>query len=103
MDPASPYSYENRGNRWITQTEVGVEVAGQNDLDLYVVRKLVTATSVTSAMKVSHIFLPDLLVNSVVRFTNPDAGLDTTASVLNTTIPFDPIALCTTTLREVAL
>lgn len=100
-DPNSPYSFASRG-RWITQVEVGVEAATQSTLDSIARARLSDATSVTNQITLDHVFLPDLHVNSVVHFVNPDSGLDIFCYVVNTTIPLDPTKLCTTTMRVVA-
>lgn len=102
-NPASPYSYANRGERWITRSETGVEAISQEVLDVMAARRLADAQSVTQTMEVQHAFLPDLGINKVIRFTNPDAGLDAArATVTNLEIPFDTTALCKSTIRVVA-
>lgn len=101
VDPNSPFSYPSRGNRWITSTEVGVEAVDQEALDLIAYRRLLAADSVSTSISVKHAFLPELLVNSTVMFTNPDAELSIVCSVLKTEIPFDPTGLCTSQLQEV--
>jgi hypothetical protein len=100
VDPDSPYSQPNRG-RWITAVEVGIEAVDQASLDLQAQSRLSRATSVTNQLALKHAFLPDLHVNNVVKFVNPEAGLDTYCYVVTTTIPFDPTALCSTTMRLV--
>lgn len=100
VDPDSPYSFPSRG-RWITLVEIGVEAASQTELDTLARARLSRATSITNQLTVRHAYLPDLLVNSVVKFVNPDSGLDTYCYVVNTTIPFDPTGLCQTVMRLV--
>jgi len=100
-DPGSPYSYSSRG-RWITQVEEGVEAADQATLDTIARARLSRATSVTNQLTVKHAFLPDLKINSVIRFVNPDSGLDIYCYVVNTSIEYDPTALCTTVMRLVS-
>jgi hypothetical protein len=99
MDLNSPFSYPNRG-RWITHVTSGVEASTQGDLDLIARRGLTALTNVNTAIKVDHLYLPDLLVNRTVKFRNPDADLDMLCIVAGTNLPFDPTALCTTNLRE---
>jgi hypothetical protein len=99
-DPASVYSFPSRG-RWVTEVEIGVEAINQAALDLIARARLSAAMSVTNQLSTRHVFLPDLKVNSVVHFVNPDAGLDIDCYVVTTTIPFDPTALCSTTMRLV--
>lgn len=101
-DPNSPFSYQSRG-RWITQVETGVEAVDEGSLQAHADRALGTATSTTVGIVAEHLFLPDLTINSVVHFLNEKADdLDMRASVLNTTVPFDPLALCKTEFREFA-
>lgn len=101
VDPTSPFSYPSRG-RWITTVETGVEAVSLEDLDAIAKRRLDAATAVTSTISAEHVFLPDLRINSIIRFTNEEAGLDMRCSVVKTEVPFDPDSLCKTELREVA-
>lgn len=100
-DPNSPYSYPSRG-RWITEVAIGVEAVDQSALDTIARARLSSATSITNQITLQHIFLPDLHVNSVVHFVNPGSGLDLYCYVVHTTIPMDPLKLCTTVMRVVA-
>lgn len=101
-DPASPYSYANRGNRWITTVDSGVEAVDQAAIDAIASRRLAVATSVTQTLQVAHPLLPDLTINDIVVFTNPNAKLDRVRTVVtSTTVPFDELALCKSTLRVV--
>lgn len=99
LDPASPFSFESRG-RWITVVETGVEAADALALHSYAVRQLAALTSVTSAITLQHAFLPDLLLNTTVRFTNAAAGIDTIYVVTKTSVPFDPVTLCQSQIEE---
>jgi hypothetical protein len=99
-DPKSPYSFPNR-KRWITEFRSGVEATSQTDLNAHASRLLTSLTSVAGTFEVKHLFIPDLTINSVVQFSDPDAGIDTLATVVKTTIPIDPLDICTTTLQEV--
>jgi hypothetical protein len=100
-DPLSPYSYANRGNRWITTVLTGAQATTQADLDAIARRGLTDLTAVANMIKVDHLYLPDVQVNAVVNFVNPDAGLNILTYVTTTTVPFDPVALCSTELRQV--
>lgn len=100
VDPESPYSYAARG-RWITQTQVGVDAADQAGLDAYARRQLSAATSVSSGINVSALYLPDVLINTVIRFLNPDAKLDQMCAVIGLDVPLDPVGLCSLTLLDV--
>jgi hypothetical protein len=93
------FSFEARG-RWITKTETGVEATSQASLDAQAQQKLDVAQSVTSKMNVEHVYLPGLLVNSVVNFSAGKLGY-ILATVSKTEIPLDPLKLVKTTLRKV--
>lgn len=104
-DPESPFSSVSRGTpgnpRWVTQVETGVEAVDEDSLLARAEQALADATSTTVGIEVDHMFLPEVKINSVVHFVNEAAdGLDMLASVLNTTVPFDPVALCKTEFRE---
>jgi hypothetical protein len=99
-DPLSPFSVTSRG-RAITVVETGVEAVDQAALDAIAARRLSAATSRTTSITVKHAFLPDLTINAVVRFVNPDAGLDIRCTVLHTKIPFHPTTLCESLMNVV--
>ena len=101
-DPNSPYSYPSRG-RWITQIESDVDAVSQSALDLITRRKLADATAVTSKLELTHLFLPDLLINTTIRARNDRAGIDQLCTVTNTSVSFDPLGTCSTKLQEVPL
>ena len=101
-DPDSPFSFQSRG-RWVTQIEEGVEATSLAALQGYADRKL-AAAGASSKIDVHHAYLPDLLINSTVRFRydHPGQGaLDMLCTVSNTEVALDPVALCRSTLREV--
>lgn len=99
-DPTSPFSYQSRG-RWITQVETGVDATDEDVLQSRAERSLTAATNTTVGIKADHLFLPGVQMHSVVHFVNEVAdNLDMLASVLNTTVSFDPLALCKTEFRE---
>ena len=69
----------------------------------YADRKL-AAAGASSKIDVHHAYLPDLLINSTVRFRydHPGQGaLDMLCTVSNTEVALDPVALCRSMLREV--
>lgn len=101
-DPTSPYSFPSRG-RWITRVESDVDAVNQSAMNLIARRKLADATAVASKLEVDHLFLPDLVINTTVRARNPRAGIDQLFAVTNTSVPFDPLGLCSTKLQEVPL
>lgn len=98
-DASSPFSVQARG-RWVTRVETGIEATSQADLLSRAKMGLAQASSVTSGISLEHMFLPDLVINSVIRFTNPDAGLDLLCYVTKTSVEFDPTALCKSEIRE---
>jgi hypothetical protein len=77
-----------------------VEATDQGALEVIANRGLTATTSVTTRITAKHAFLPALLVNSTVRFTNSDADLDLVMVVGKTTMPFDPVGLCSSDLWE---
>lgn len=95
---SSPFSYYSRG-RWITEVEEGVEAVDQAALNAYAQRKLDERQNVSEKVEISHVFLPDVLVNAVVKFKAGDVNMR--ASVQNTEIPLDPLELCKSTLKGV--
>lgn len=99
-DPNSPFSYYARG-RWITHVKEGVEASTQADLDALARQGLSALTSVTTTLTVNHLYLPDLRIDDVVRFTNTPSGLDVLALVSETSIPLDPTALSQSEFREI--
>jgi hypothetical protein len=97
-DPASPFSYQNRG-RWITVVDTGVAAVDETALLGYAKRRMTNLTLVSSDVKIRHLYLPSLLVDNVVRFTAGD--VDRLCVVRKTEIVFNATALCATELREV--
>lgn len=101
-DPLSPFSFTARG-RWVTRVVTGVEATSQADLQARAKMGLAQASSVTSGLTINHVYLPALTLNAAIRFVNPDAGLDMLCYVTQTTIQFDPTALCKSEIREAVL
>lgn len=100
LDPASPYSYANRG-RWVTAVATGVEVTDQEALDKYAAWRLAIAVSVSQRIEVKHPILPNLRVNENIHFQAGD-GPRLLCSIYKTSVVFDPLALCITELSEAA-
>jgi hypothetical protein len=98
-DVSSPYSFQSRG-RWITRVVTGVEASSQVELETRALMGLAQSASVTSGLYVTHRFLPDLTVNSTIRFTHPDAELDLLTYVTKTSLSFDSVGLCKSEIRE---
>lgn len=104
-DDNSPFSYQNRGKpgqegQWYPYTMDNVEASSQAALQAQADMKLANLTGVVSSLSIKHLWLPDLTINSAVQFTNSKLGLDYLCYVVNTTIPFDPTALCESTIKE---
>jgi hypothetical protein len=96
----SPYSYQNRG-RWITDIQTGVEATSEANLQDKASRRLHDLTSVQSTIEIQHAPVPGLKPNNVVQFRRKPAGVNTQFVVSKTSIDFDPLGLCQTTLTEV--
>lgn len=96
-DPDDPLGFVQRG-RWVTVTETEVEAS---DLNLYAQMQLDRLRSVGAVYSITHAFLPDLRVNSVVRYVHAEADVSTLCLVLTTDVPLDPLGLCQTTMLEI--
>lgn len=96
VDPASPYSYQNRGKngqgRWITDTETGIEAESQSVIDQIANRRLADRMSPVSKFRVRHAMLP-LNRNDLVSFTPADGArrLATVQSMQGTFDPFTDV------------
>jgi hypothetical protein len=85
-DPESPYSFQARGDRWISATEEGVEAATQAIIDALAAKKLRDAMTPVSRLEVTHAML-NLNPNDLVAFT-PEDGVRRLATVQNMRINF---------------
>lgn len=97
-NPDSPFSYANRGNRWIVHTEEGVEAADQATINAIAQRLLVANSSPASALNVEHAFVP-LDLHDRVAFI--DSGTETTATVRTQSIRLGAADLVQAEWREV--
>lgn len=70
-EPDSPYSYENRGNRWVTKTYEGVEAVDQESLDSRASQYLWNSSTPPAYYSVSHAVVP-LDPDDVVRLVHQD-------------------------------
>lgn len=77
-DPASPYSFAARGNRWVTRTYEGVDAADQATLDALAVRYLWDNSTPVASLDVEHATVP-LDLGDRIAFQHDD--IDTTAVV----------------------
>lgn len=84
-DPDSPYSFENRGDRWITYTDT-VEAADQTVIDQLAQRKLADLMDPVARFRVDHAVFP-LLQNDLVHFT-PEDGVTRRATVQRMSFDF---------------
>lgn len=96
-DPASPFSYQGRGNRWIQSTYTS-EAADQATLDDLARRRLISLSSPSATLDVDHLVVP-LQLNDVVRFVS--SNIDTLAVVERMDYTMKPGALVSATWREV--
>ncbi|ROR95521.1 hypothetical protein EDD28_0077 [Salana multivorans] len=78
-NPNSPFSYQGRGNRWITERDTAVEAPDQTTIDAIAARRLQGFLSPTAALLVQHAFRPECLPHARVRFVSQ--GTDTTATI----------------------
>jgi len=101
-DPASPFSYQARG-RWITVVDTGVAAVNEAALLGYAKRRMTNLTATSSNITLKHLFLPELLVESVVRYKNGRAGADMLCVVRKTTVAFDSLGLAVSEIREVLM
>lgn len=103
-DPASPFSYQNRGKggqgRWIVYSETGVEAESQAVIDQIAERRLADRRDPVSLLRVSHAML-DLEPNQLVAFTPEDGGRRL-ATVQRMSMAFEPFTDITAEWRGVA-
>lgn len=105
-DPAYPFSYAARGNRWITRVVDGVETpAGTNaEVDAFLNAKaraaLIASSSVQSTIEVKHLPIP-VRVSDVLRFSNAPAGIDKRHVLTSIELEANPLGLMSSTLQEV--
>ncbi|WP_308491012.1 hypothetical protein [Microbacterium terrisoli] len=85
-DPESPYSFQARGDRWISATEEGVEAATQAIIDALAAKKLRDAMTPVSRLEVTHAML-DLNPNDLVGFT-PEDGVRRFATIQRMSMDF---------------
>ena len=98
-NPDSPYSYQSRGNRWVTRTYTGVEAADQATLNSLASKYLWTAATPIAYLDVSHAIV-SLDLGNVVQFISDD--VDVLALVNEYTIPLEVGALMTGKWQELA-
>lgn len=105
-DPASPFSYVSRGNRWVTRTITGVETPSGSDaaveafLEQKARQSLIASSAVQAAVKVKHLPIP-VRVSDAVRFQHVPAGIDARHTITSLTLAAHPLGLMESTLQEV--
>lgn len=99
-DPDSPYSYENRGNRWVTKTYEGAEAADQESLDRQASRNLWNSSTPPAYYEVSHAVLP-VEAGEVVRLLHDD--IDALVQVNEYSIDMSPGSLMGGAWKEVSV
>lgn len=92
-NPASPFSYQSLG-RWISETYTGIEVSGQEALQIHADRKLSTGTA--GRLIERRMLFTDLDLNDTVQGGNLE-------TVENLRIDFTPGSLMSVQSREVGL
>lgn len=96
----NPYSYQNRGEKWRTETLEDVDVTTQEALDEYAIRTLIDRTSVARGVSFDHGWLP-LAINDVVSWYNSRADMDIKGVVVEYKIPLEEGSLMSTRVTEV--
>lgn len=95
----SPYSYDNRGGRWVTQSDQ-VEAATQKDADAIAARRLNGLLTPVVALEVEHALFPELWLDRKVRVV-PSNGDPFTGTITEMTIPLKAGGLVSGGWREV--
>ncbi|HWU30185.1 MAG TPA: hypothetical protein VN041_13970 [Microbacterium sp.] len=99
-DPASPFSFQARGHRWIGPEAETVEAESQAVLDQLAARKLADLMAPVARLKVTHAML-NLDPNALVAFT-PEDGRRRLATIQRMSMNFDPFTDISAEWREVA-
>jgi hypothetical protein len=87
-DPDSPFSYQARGNRWITRTLDGVETPAGTDAEVIAFleekaqRSLIAASSPQSTVEVNCLPIP-VRAGDIVQFQNVPADINEKHSITN--------------------
>lgn len=105
-EPTSPFSYANRGNRWIVKVIDGVDVpAGTNgEIDAALNAKarasLIATSAVQAEVSIKHLPIP-VRVGDVTRFANVPAGIDTRHIFTSIDLEAHPLGMMSSKLQEV--
>lgn len=87
----SPYSYQNRGGRWVVKHYEGVEAVDQASLNALAERYLWGSSTPSANLKVSHAVVP-IDAGDVVRFISTDINVRATVSEFK--VPLKVGGLC---------
>jgi hypothetical protein len=105
-DPTSPFSYANRGSRWITKVLSGVNTPADTDANVIAFlgakaqASLIASSAVQATVAVKHLPIP-LMVGDVARFANTPAGIDKRHVVTAITLGAHALGLMDSKLQEV--
>ncbi len=105
-DPTSPFSYVNRGNRWISSVLDGVEVPAGTDADIIAFLQakaqasLISSSAVQATVEINHLPIP-IRVGDVARFKNTPAGIDKRHAIVEISLDAHPLGLMKSKLQEV--
>lgn len=99
-NPDSPFSYANRGNRWIVEVETGMNATSQTILDGLTERRLAEASQVAGTVEISHAWLP-IDLNNVVGFVSEQSDVSGTYTLVKKSIALVSGSLVAATIREV--
>lgn len=99
-DPASKFSYQQRGNRWIGPPVETVEAESQTIINQLAARKLADLMNPVARLEVSHAML-NLDPNALVGFT-PEDGRRRLATIQRMGMRFEKFTPITTEWREVS-
>lgn len=95
-DPASPFSYQNRG-RWVTRVNVDAEAESLQELQKMVDKALANAQDPFTRIECRTALLP-VRLNHLARFTTPD--YDLVGAVRKTEVTLQPGSFMNVTLRK---
>jgi hypothetical protein len=104
-DPTSPFSYANRGNRWITSVLASVTTPADTDanviafLQLTAQRSLIASSSPQAVVQVKCLPVP-IRVSDVMRFANAPAGIDKRHVITSFSLDANPLGLMSLNLQE---
>lgn len=99
MNNDSLFSYENRGNRWVDESEQ-VEAATQKEIDSIAQQKLAALINPSVTVNVEHALFPGLWLDQAIRVV-PSNGAPYVATVTEMSFPLKANGLVSGGWREV--